>query len=114
ACTPRPQSHWCRTKSTASSSGERGRSVHDSNVLPLTQPAEAPALATSAVPLGERLAWSLGDLATLTGVSLRHLRRMDSGRDVPGRFTVGRKVLYSAETVRTWVAAGMPDKQAWE
>jgi predicted DNA-binding transcriptional regulator AlpA len=67
-----------------------------------------------AVPLGERLTWTLHDLASLTGISVRQLRRLDADRHIPGRLSCGRKVLFAAETVREWVREGMPDRERWE
>jgi excisionase family DNA binding protein len=66
------------------------------------------------VSLSDRLAWTLAELAALTGVSVRHLRRLDADRHIPGRLTCGRKVLFAAETVRAWVLAGMPCRERWE
>jgi excisionase family DNA binding protein len=75
-------------------------------------PDSAPALA--AVPLNERLTWTLAELSALTGVSVRQLRRLDADRNIPGRLTCGRKVLFTAEAVREWLRAGCPDRQRWE
>jgi hypothetical protein len=69
---------------------------------------------SDAVPLSERLTWTLAELSALTGVSLRQMRRLDSDRQIPGRLTCGRKVLFAAETVREWVREGMPDRERWE
>jgi hypothetical protein len=66
------------------------------------------------VPLPQRLTWDVPDLHALTGLSVRQLRRMDSCGDIPGRLTVGRRVLYAAETIREWIGAGMPDRSRWE
>jgi hypothetical protein len=85
--------------------------MRDSDTLPLP-PEVAPA--PTAVPLVERLTWTLSDLSALTGVSLRHLRRLDADRNIPGRLTVGRKVLFTAELVREWIRSGMPDTERWE
>jgi hypothetical protein len=63
--------------------------------------------------LAERLLWSIRDLHDLTSISVRQLRRMDSCGDIPGRLTCGRRVLYTAETVREWIREGMPDAERW-
>jgi hypothetical protein len=81
------------------------------DTLPLPpEPAPAPA----AVPLSERLTWRFADLSALTSISERHLRRLDADRDIPGRLTCGRRVLFVAETVRQWIREGMPDRERWE
>src|SRR5215510_8869076 len=64
------------------------------DTLPL--PSE-PAPSLAAVPLGERLTWTLTELSALTGVSVRQLRRLDADRHIPGRLTCGRKVLFASE-----------------
>jgi hypothetical protein len=66
------------------------------------------------VRLIDRLTWGIPDLHELTGISIRHLRRMDACGDIPGRITVGRLVLFSAEIIRQWVRDGMPDRERWE
>jgi hypothetical protein len=64
-------------------------------------------------PPGAIEPWLLGfaELARLTTLSQRHLRRLDADRLIPGRLTVGRRVLFSAEVVRTWVRDGMSSAQ---
>jgi hypothetical protein len=70
--------------------------------------------APTALPLAERLTWSVSELSELTGISERQLRRLDADRHIPGRVTCGRRVLYLAETVREWIRLGMPDRERWE
>ncbi len=69
--------------------------------------------ASLAVPLSERLTWTAAELSALTGISLRHLRRLDADRHIPGRLTCGRRVLFAAETIREWVRLGLPDRDQW-
>src|SRR5262245_25491749 len=90
--------------------------VDDTSASPHRIPlSAAPGAATGpTVSLSDRLAWTIAELAALTGISVRHLRRLDADRHIPGRIVLGRKILCSAETVRAWIAAGMPDRQAWE
>ena len=47
-------------------------------------------------------------VARVLGVSLRHVRRMDARRAIPGRMTIGRLVRYRRDAVDQWVAAGCP------
>ena len=56
---------------------------------------------------------SIDDLAKLTSLSVRHLRRMDAARDIPGRLTIGRRVRFRCDIVYSWAIAGMPDRETW-
>jgi hypothetical protein len=71
---------------------------------------EAPAAARSP---GDRLLIGFRVLAHLTSLSVRHLRRLDSSRDIPGRVTSGTRVLFQTEEIREWVRAGLPDREHW-
>lgn len=62
----------------------------------------------------EMLAVDIPWIADKTTLSVRHLRRLDSSRDIPGRFVAGRRVLYQADVIRRWIALGMPDRQTFE
>jgi hypothetical protein len=79
--------------------------------------AEEPATPSPAlVPLAERLLWSRADLAALTGLSLRHLARLDASSDIPGRVTggaLGRAVRYQSVIVRSWISRGLPGRGEW-
>lgn len=69
---------------------------------------------TTAVPSPlDKLLIDMAELSSLTSVSVRHLRRLDSSRDVPGRVVVGRRVLFQTEIIRDWVRAGLPGREAW-
>jgi hypothetical protein len=67
------------------------------------------------IPLSplDKLLIDVADLARLTGLSVRHLRRLDSSRDIPGRVVHGRRVLFQSEVIRAWVRAGLPDREHW-
>lgn len=64
-----------------------------------------------AVP--EPLAYSVATLSAVTSLGGRTLRRLDSARAIPGRFRAGGRVLYRADAIRRWVAAGMPLPEEW-
>jgi len=81
-------------------------------------------LSFSAVPSGQaaepaprlhadKLLIDMADLAHLTSLSVRTLRRMDASRDIPGRVAVGRRVLFQTDVIRAWVQAGLPDHDQW-
>jgi hypothetical protein len=61
----------------------------------------------------DRLLIDMAELARLTSMSVRHLRRLDSSRDIPGRVVCGRRVLFQTEIIREWVRAGLPDRDGW-
>jgi hypothetical protein len=71
--------------------------------------------APEAVPLSpaEKLLIDMTELAQLTSLSVRHLRRLDASRDIPGRVVVGRRVLFQMELIREWVRAGLPEREKW-
>ena len=61
------------------------------------------------------LAYSAQQLADrLGGVSLRHIRRQDSAGKLPKPIRLGRSVLWVAQEIEDWLAAGAPDRQRWE
>jgi hypothetical protein len=61
----------------------------------------------------DKLLIGMIELAQLTSLSVRHLRRLDSSRDIPGRVAVGRRVLFQTELIREWVRAGLPGREEW-
>jgi hypothetical protein len=71
---------------------------------------QAPAAAPSPV---DTLLIDMAELARLTSLSVRHLRRRDSSRDIPGRVAVGRRVLFRTELIGQWVRAGLPSRHKW-
>ena len=62
----------------------------------------------------ERLLVDIPRLALLTCMSERHLRRLDSSRDIPGRCVSGRRVFFSMASIRQWIALGLPDRERYE
>ncbi len=66
------------------------------------------------VTLSEKLAYTMPDLAALTGLSQRTLWTLNKEGSLPGRCKVGRRILFTASIIRAWVEAGMPDKETWE
>lgn len=58
----------------------------------------------------EPLLIDLPELARLTSLGLRTLRRLDNQRAIPGRVTLGRRVLFRLEAIREWVEAGLVGK----
>src|SRR5438105_657218 len=61
----------------------------------------------------DKLLIDMAELAHVTSLSIRHLRRLDSSGDIPGRVVCGRRVLYQTEVIREWVRAGLPDRDQW-
>ena len=72
-----------------------------------------PAFKPAPLACADKLAIDITDLATLTSLSTRTLRRLDAGRAIPGRVSIGRRVLFQTEVIRAWVRAGMPDREGW-
>jgi hypothetical protein len=83
----------------------------DTLPVPAAPPGQAPETAALA-PL-DKLLIALAELARLTSLSVRHLRRLDSSGDIPGRVVHGRRVLFQTEVIREWVRAGLPDRNHW-
>jgi hypothetical protein len=79
--------------------------------IPAAPPGQSPAAAIL-LP-AERLLIDVAKLAHLTSLSVRHLRRLDSSRDIPGRVVVGRRVLFQVELIREWVRTGLPGRDQW-
>jgi hypothetical protein len=80
-------------------------------VIPITPPSQDPEAACP--DTGNKLLIDMAALAHLTSLSVRHLRRLDSSRDIPGRVVVGRRVLFQTEVIREWVRAGLPGREQW-
>ncbi len=60
------------------------------------------------------LAYSAQQLADRLGVSLRHIRRLDSAGKLPRPVRLGRSVRYLASEIEAYLEAGAPDRQRWE
>ena len=56
----------------------------------------------------ERAGYTAGDIAALVPCSTRHIRRLDSMRAIPGRYTLGRLVRWHRKLVEEWIADGCP------
>jgi hypothetical protein len=75
-----------------------------------TAPPQPPDLTTSPAI---KLLIDMAELAYLTSLSIRHLRRLDSSQNIPGRVACGRRVLFQTEIIREWVRAGLPGRDEW-
>jgi hypothetical protein len=78
--------------------------------------AAAPSVASGepiAHPVADKLLIDVAELAHLTSLSVRTLRRLDASHDIPGRVAVGRRVLFQTEVIREWVRAGLPGRDQW-
>jgi prophage regulatory protein len=53
-------------------------------------------------------------LARLLGVSVRSIRGWDYGGKLPRPVRLGSRAVWLIEEVRCWLAAGAPDRSAWE
>ena len=60
------------------------------------------------------LAISAAKLARRLGVSLRHLRRLDSAGKLPKPIRLGRSVRWSVQEIKSWIKAGAPDRSTWQ
>jgi predicted DNA-binding transcriptional regulator AlpA len=56
----------------------------------------------------ERAGYTADDIAALVPCSARHIRRLDSMRAIPGRYTLGRLVRWHRKMVDEWISAGCP------
>lgn len=75
---------------------------------------DKPAAIPSDVPLRTaKLLVDTAELARLTSLSVRTLRRMDASGEIPGRVQVRRRVLFRIAIIEEWVRAGMPGHEAW-
>ncbi len=54
----------------------------------------------------ERAGYTAADIAALVPCSTRHIRRLDSMRAIPGRYTLGRLVRWHRKRVEEWIADG--------
>lgn len=81
--------------------------------FPKSNPETKQAEKTTPLSPLDKLLISFAELAQLTSLSERHLRRCDASRDIPGRLTHGSRVLFRTEVIRDWVEAGMPNRDQW-
>jgi hypothetical protein len=61
----------------------------------------------------DKLLIDITELAWLTSLSVRTLRRMDASREIPGRVVVRRCVRFQSDIIREWVRAGLPGLEQW-
>jgi hypothetical protein len=83
------------------------------DTFPIPAAPSGPAPKPAALAPLDKLLIDMAELARLTSLSVRHLRRLDSSRDIPGRVVQGRRVLFQTEIIREWVRAGLPDCEHW-
>ena len=62
---------------------------------------------------GKILALSADGLAQMLGVSLRHIRRMDSAGKLPKPIRLGASVRWPISEIESWLEAGAPDRRTW-
>ena len=60
------------------------------------------------------LVLTTADLAKHLGISQRHLHTLAKSGKVPEPIRLGHSVRWPRPQIETWLAAGAPDRQAWE
>jgi predicted DNA-binding transcriptional regulator AlpA len=73
------------------------------------EPSSAPRTQPPTISIHDKLAWSLADIAALTGLSRRLLERELSARRMPQpdlRKIGGRRCLWKPSTIRSWLGEG--------
>ncbi|MHC4063599.1 MAG: helix-turn-helix transcriptional regulator [Planctomycetota bacterium] len=50
----------------------------------------------------------------MLGLSLRTVRTLDSAGKLPRALKIGRSVRWHVAEIERWLAAGTPDRRAWE
>lgn len=88
----------------------RGSTVMD-RPESLSQPPGLSADRETALPL---FLLRASDAARLCRVSLRTWRAWDATGKVPQPVRIGRAVFWRLEELRSWVAAGCPDRETWQ
>jgi hypothetical protein len=61
----------------------------------------------------DKLLIDIAELARLTSLGVRTLRRMDASREIPGRVVVRRCVRFQLEIILAWIRAGLPNQEQW-
>ena len=64
--------------------------------------------------INQTLALTAEELAERMGVSLRHVRRLDSSGQLPKPVRLGRSVRWPVSEIEAWLAAGAPGREAWQ
>ena len=70
--------------------------------------------APTADPAGVSLVVDARRLALMLCIGLRTVRTWDSGGKLPRPVRVGSRTLWVLDEIRAWLAAGAPDREAWE
>ena len=60
------------------------------------------------------LALRAADVAKMLGISERHLWALNSSGRLPRPVRFGRSVRWPLEELKTWLAAGAPERSRWE
>lgn len=53
------------------------------------------------------------EAARLLGISLRHLKSLNSSGRLPGPIRLGKAACWRVEELRQWVEAGCPERTKW-
>lgn len=69
---------------------------------------------TSNIVAEQPMVLSAMRLSQRLGVSLRHIRRMDSAGKLPRPVRLGKVVLWKVDEINAWLNAGAPDRKTWE
>ena len=59
------------------------------------------------------LAVSAKERAGLLGISVRHVRRMDSSGQLPAPVRLGGAVRWLTADIKNWLDSGAPDRKIW-
>lgn len=62
----------------------------------------------------DRLALTAPNLAEQLGISQRHLHTLNQQGKVPKPIRLGNSVRWPRSEIEAWLAAGAPDRTAWE
>ena len=60
-----------------------------------------------------QIALSAENLTQRLGVSLRHIRRMDSAGKLPCPIRLGASARWPVAKIEEWLSAGAPDRRTW-
>lgn len=71
-------------------------------------------VAEQASTVANRLLLGARDAAVLCNVSLRTWRAWDAAGKIPHAIRIGRSTFWRPEDLQVWVAAGCPERTAWE
>lgn len=62
----------------------------------------------------QALAVDAHQLAAMLGISIAHVRRLDSAGQIPRAVRLGACVRWSVDEIRAWLLAGAPARDEWE